>query len=322
MSDARPRSEAPVVPSYDPSRDLIPVEQNDIIRLKIFIPLATMTALFSNLVCALLIKPSMGEINDSYYTLITPNKSMIGIYWMLIFACQIGMSFMVVCTSTERYRTEDTKQTFVNAVGMSYVVGLFGFAFWPIFWAAQLFLYSTIILFFVFLMMTYTLHSFWRYSPPTFRRKPFSYTLIYTPIHLFQLVLFSVDLPQSLFITLRWYRSPTGHGWESHHTAHAWIIAALVLVIGLVNALVIFRSKDIVRLLAVIYLSLAVLLKGRSEFGKLGDSGQVSVSLILVLVISTLSFLGSFIDFRGSERRIVLPYEGEDNRVESPQISS
>lgn len=304
------------LPTYDPAADIIPVAQNDIVRLKIFIPLATLTALFSNLVCALLITPSMGDINDRYYTLLTPSKVLIGLYWIVIFACQFGMAFMVVCTSNERYRTEDTKQTFVHAIGMTYVVALFGFALWPIFWAAELFLISTVILLVVFLLMTYTLHSIWRHSSLTLTSKPFSYMFIYIPVQLFQAILFTVDLPQSLLLSLKWYRSPEDHTWERHFETHAWIIFGIVLLIGLTNALIVYRARDLVRTIAVVYLSIAVVINEKGQLGKVKEAPQVFTALITGAVACIICFIAKFVDFGPGRDRILLV--DEDNQESRP----
>ncbi|KAH9457604.1 hypothetical protein MJO28_011906 [Puccinia striiformis f. sp. tritici] len=297
--------------TYDPAADIIPVEQNDIIRLKIFVPLATLTAMFSNLVCALLIDPSMGDINDRYYTLLTPSKILIGFYWMVIFACQFGMAFMVVCTSNQRYRTEETKQTFVHAIGMTYVVALFGFALWPIFWAAELFVVSTVLLFVVFLLMTYTLHSIWKHSPPSFTSKPFSFMFIYIPVQLFQTVLFTVDLPQSILISLKWFRSPIDDTWERHFSTHAWIIFGIVLLIGLSNAFTVYRAKDLIRMLAVVYLSIALLINSKGTLQKVADAPQVITALIAAAAGCVVCFIASFVDFGSGRNRIILPDEDE-----------
>ncbi|MBW0509350.1 hypothetical protein O181_049065 [Austropuccinia psidii MF-1] len=303
---------------YDPSSDIIPVEQNDIIRLQIFIPLATLTAIFSNLVSALLIKPSMSDINDLYYTLLTPNSTMIGCYWIVIFACQVAMSFMVVFTSRQRYRTENTKQTFVHAVGMPYVLGLFIFALWPMFWAAELFLGSTILLVVLLFITTYTLHSIWRHSPPSFISRPFSYIFIYLPVHLFQAVVFTVDLPQSLLITLKWYRSPIDHSWEPNHTTHTWIIFAIVLLLGLTNAYVIYRAKDFVRTVAVVYLTTSVLVKGSNSLGKVSEAPHVYSALVAVAATCMVSFIASFVDLGPDRGRIVLLDEQERRQHVAP----
>ncbi|POW01914.1 hypothetical protein PSTT_12185, partial [Puccinia striiformis] len=288
--------------TYDPAADIIqPVEQNDIIRLKIFVPLATLTAMFSNLVCALLIDPSMGDINDRYYTLLTPSKILIGFYWMVIFACQFGMAFMVVCTSNQRYRTEETKQTFVHAIGMTYVVALF----------AELFVVSTVLLFVVFLLMTYTLHSIWKHSPPSFTSKPFSFMFIYIPVQLFQTVLFTVDLPQSILISLKWFRSPIDDTWEKHFSTHAWIIFGIVLLIGLSNAFTVYRAKDLIRMLAVVYLSIALLINSKGTLQKVADAPQVITALIAAAAGCVVCFIASFVDFGSGRNRIILPDEDE-----------
>ncbi|CAH7675174.1 hypothetical protein BY996DRAFT_6430640 [Phakopsora pachyrhizi] len=286
---------------YDPSYDIIPIETNDIVRLKIFIPLATLTALFSNLVCALLVEPSMGEVNDLYYTLLTPRKFLIGIYWLLIFACQLGMSFMIVFTSNQRYRTEETKQTFVNGLGISYVCALFGFAFWPIFWSQEMFILSTIILAVIFLLLTYVMHSLWKHSPPTFIHRPFSFVLIYTPVQLFHQVLLTVDLPQSLLLSLKWYRSPLYDNWESHQQLHSWIIVGIVVVVGLINSFIIYRTREILRTVAFVYLLIAILTKGDndSKLGKLKDSPQVAGALIAMGAIGVFSFVFGFFELDG-----------------------
>lgn len=303
-------------PTYDPAADIIPVEQNDIIRLKIFVPLATLTAMFSNLVCALLIKPSMGDINDQYYTLLTPSKILIGFYWLLIFACQFGMAFMVVCTSNQRYRTEETKQTFVHAIGMTYVVALFGFALWPIFWAAELFVVATVLLAVVFLLMTLTLHSIWTHSPPCFTSKPFSFVFIYIPVQLFQTVLFTVDLPQSILISLKWYRSPIDNTWEKHFSTHAWIIFGIVLLIGLANSFVVYRAKDLVRMLAVVYLSIGLLINSQGTLQRVADAPQVITALIATAGACVVCFIASFVDFGPGRNRILLL--DDEEREEQP----
>ncbi|KAG0150525.1 hypothetical protein CROQUDRAFT_652113 [Cronartium quercuum f. sp. fusiforme G11] len=265
---------------YDPASDLIPVEQDDIIRLKIFIPLATLAALFTNLVSALVIKPSMRDINDRFYTLFTPDPIFIALYWALLFCLIIGLAFMVVFTSNQRYRTEQTKQLFVNALGLRYVLALFCFTIWPFFWASQLMYIATAILMLIFTLLLSIHFSLRRHFPPSALHRPFSFLFVHLPLRLFTLVLWQVDIFQTLFIALGWYRIRPDGNWEPHHRVHLWIVLGIVLAIGLLNTFVVLIWEDAVWAIGSVWLTAGLIRGGGGKLGKLGEEPLLAGTLI------------------------------------------
>ena len=55
-----------------------------LIRLQMLAPMAVLISLGTVIVCAGFVKPSMADLSDMYPTLVTPNGSMIGGYWLAL----------------------------------------------------------------------------------------------------------------------------------------------------------------------------------------------------------------------------------------------
>ncbi|KAI9617518.1 hypothetical protein H4Q26_012814 [Puccinia striiformis f. sp. tritici PST-130] len=180
----------------------------------------------------------LGDINDRYYTLLTPSKILIGFYWMVIFACQFGMAFMVVCTSNQRYRTERNKADLRTRDRNDLCCGAVWFCLCFSSWSS------------------------------------------------------SNDLHSSLDL----------EAFAPSFTSSLSIIFGIVLLIGLSNAFTVYRAKDLIRMLAVVYLSIALLINSKGTLQKVADAPQVITALIAAAAGCVVCFIASFVDF-GSGRK-------------------
>ncbi|EGG05622.1 uncharacterized protein MELLADRAFT_116780 [Melampsora larici-populina 98AG31] len=278
---------------YDPDADLIPVQQDDLIRLKIFIPFATLSALFANLVSAIIIKPSMGEINNRYYTLVTPDPIFIGLYWIVLFTLLVVLTFMIVFTSNQRYRTEQTKQLFVNALGFRYVLALFCFTLWPFFWAGRLMSVAAALLIIIFGLLLSIHFSLLRNFPTSALKRPFSFLFVHLPLRLFLLVLWQVDILQTVLIALGWYKIRPDGEWEAHHRAHVWIVFGLIIAIGVINSLVTLLMEDVIWTIGSIWLTAGVIRGGGGRMGKLGEEPLLAGTMIGLAALQLLCLAGT-----------------------------
>ena len=55
-----------------------------LIRLQIATPMCLLLALGANLVTTFAVRPSVGDINDEYRTILTPRKELLGGYLLLV----------------------------------------------------------------------------------------------------------------------------------------------------------------------------------------------------------------------------------------------
>jgi hypothetical protein len=94
------------------------------------------------------------------------------------------------------------------------------------------------------------------------------------------------------------------------------IIFGVVLLIGLANALAVYRAKDLVRMLAVVYLSIGLLINSKGTLQKVADAPQVITALIAGAAACVVCFIASFIEFGSGRNRIILL--DEDEREEEP----
>jgi hypothetical protein len=109
--------------SYDPPMDATGIITQEemhrsmmLVRLQIATPLSLLMTIGSNLVCAFshLILPvdpyrhscsyRAAEINKQYPTLLSPNAILLGLYWIVVYALQIGFCLILVTA-----RKDETK---------------------------------------------------------------------------------------------------------------------------------------------------------------------------------------------------------------------
>lgn len=77
-------SSTPEDPSQVSIHDSVSPTLQQLIRLQIFTPLTILLALGANLVAVFVFHPNIGEISDTFETIWTPKKSLIGGYLLLV----------------------------------------------------------------------------------------------------------------------------------------------------------------------------------------------------------------------------------------------
>ncbi|GAA95353.1 uncharacterized protein L969DRAFT_58006 [Mixia osmundae IAM 14324] len=292
-----------------------------LVRLQIITPLSILLSLGANLVCALAIKPGLGQISDDYLTILTPRKSLIGIYWLVLYVLQIGYAVLLAVV-----RKPETRALIINGLGIRFVLANFVFALWAVFWTLRIFLASEICL----LVCGVLLLSIWltllRWNT-TISKRPLDYILINMPVVMFLLVLWNVDIWQNGLLAFHWFKyvgSDPNEGpgkWEKERGKHAWIIFGIVTAVGLINSFIVFIGRDLVWALASIYLYIALLLKEPKP-------PQVVISLILVSALQLIAFVASALWYRykakQDEGRILLPADDlvEDDAARAGFVSN
>lgn len=70
--------------------------QRHLTRVQVITPLSILLNLASLVVCSILIKPGLGDVNKNHITQFTPNENFILFYWALLFLLQIGFAVLIV----------------------------------------------------------------------------------------------------------------------------------------------------------------------------------------------------------------------------------
>lgn len=64
-------------------------------------------ALATNLICALAIKPGLKGINELFPTLLSPNATMLGIYWAVLFTLEVGFCLVLLLARKDVTKVSD-----------------------------------------------------------------------------------------------------------------------------------------------------------------------------------------------------------------------
>ena len=73
-----------------------------------------------------------GGISDLYPTLLTPNTTLLGAYWMVLYVLQIGY-----CLTLVTARKDVTKETLVYGVGLRFAIANWLMAGWAVCWVCS-----------------------------------------------------------------------------------------------------------------------------------------------------------------------------------------
>ncbi|KAF8752327.1 Signal peptidase complex catalytic subunit SEC11 [Rhizoctonia solani] len=125
-----------------------------LLRLQVLTPLSVLINVAANLVCALVISPSMADIMDLFPNGMTPKTEMVGFYMTVVYVLLIGFCVLLITA-----RNTETKETLVNGVGLRLVVVNWLMTAWAALWALQLFIPSTIVLGIVALLLGWIMFS-------------------------------------------------------------------------------------------------------------------------------------------------------------------
>jgi len=278
--------------------DALPKEAKQLIRLQILTPISVLLTVAANLVAGLAISPTLGEISDDYLTIFTPTKYWIGAYWLLLYILQIGY-----CIILATVRKSETKDTILHAIGLRFVLANVCMAFWTLFFSMRQFLVSEIFL----LIALALLISCWALClvyPPNFKSRPMDTIFIHAPIRMFLVMLLVVDVWQNGLLAFRWYKyvgpepiSPSRPGrWEGEHSKHSWIAFGVVLAVGLINAFIVFISRDVVWALSAIFIYIALVIKGPKP-------AQLFIPIVLLAVLQLVALIASVLYYRYKANR-------------------
>jgi len=101
--------------------------------------------------------------------------------------------------------------------------------------------------------------------------------------------------------------------WEPDHHNHAWIVFAIVLIVGIIDATIVFLTRDAIWAIGTVYLFLAIILKGDKP-------AQVFIPLILMSVLQLVALLASYLWHKHGQNqgRIALPEDEDEGLAAGP----
>ncbi|KAG9000648.1 hypothetical protein FRB90_011774 [Tulasnella sp. 427] len=293
-------AETPLLDTRDPDTRLV----LKLLRLQVLTPLSVLVNIATFLICSLVVKPSMKDLNRAFPTAVTPNAGMMAMIWIFVFAGQVLYCMLLVAG-----RKHDTRETMVYGVGLRLVLANWLMVAWSIVFTLKSWLPSTIILgvltFFV-LWINFTL--IW--YPPSVSR-PMDFIAIHVPIRLWLLILLLSSLPQSIFITLDWVFSPDHP--EVDYDRRSWEALGFILGTNAVGLLWVLIKRDLIWTIGGVWTMLALM-------SKRPKGVPVFTATILVAVLYPLVWITSLAWHRLREKdkqaAIALPPEDPQAREE------
>ncbi|KAI6040978.1 hypothetical protein EDC04DRAFT_2672390 [Pisolithus marmoratus] len=272
-----------------------------LIRLQVLTPLSLLINIVTVLVCASIVKPTIGDIIKLYPTSITFRPSLLAVYVMVIYLAQVGYCVLLVLA-----RKAETKKALVKAVGLSLVLANWTMAFWAIAWVLQLFLLSTILLGILVVLLAYSNIVLLIYHTPS-TDHPVDMMLIHAPLRFFFVLPLSLMFPYSLFITLGLTYSPNH---PEYYDRYAWPGFATVLSANLLGLAVVLTRRDITWAVAATWICI-------SEWSARPKPMPVYATTILFTVLHPLALLAIMMyHFFFQKRRhgpIALPADDDDH---------
>ncbi|KAG6375320.1 hypothetical protein JVT61DRAFT_3547 [Boletus reticuloceps] len=275
-------------------------------------PLSLSVNIATVLVCHFIVKPSILDIIKLYPASISPHPAWLAVYVILIYIFQIGYCLLLILA-----KDPDTKRALVKAVGLSLVLANWAMAVWAIAWILRMFLFSTIMLGILLLLLVYSNVALLIYHAPTYSR-PFDMALIHAPLRFFMILPLSLLFPYSLFITL-------GLTYASHpedYALHPWPGFAVVMSVNLLSLVVILFRRDIIWAIAATWICISIWTASPKP-------APVFITVVLFTVLHPLGLISMLIYDQLSHRRgrIALPPDDapvsrrsrRDQRAPSPQ---
>ncbi|TIB67005.1 hypothetical protein E3Q06_04189 [Wallemia mellicola] len=285
--------------------------QRKLLVLRGVAPLSAFTSLAVSIITAIGISPSLGDINDDFYTHLTPKQqsSMVGFYWIVLYALQAGTCFLFVGSQKDL-----TQMTLANALGYQYVISHVLHSLWAIFWILRSFTLSSIMM----SLQTINLLSMYvwlcRATHLPDKTRPLDYFFIHIPIRMWTVVTVGVELQQSAFIAFDWLSTPT---WRfSLHQVPAMISVAVPILLGCAIILV---KRDHIWMLSHMWVLLALFLRHPKPF-------LVNFVAVAGWILLPLSLIGNaawsrFLERREELHRIRLEEDAEE-RFEREHIAA
>lgn len=273
-----------------------------LLRLQVLTPLSVLINVAANLVCALVISPSMGEIMELFPNGMTPKTEMVGFYMTGVYVLLIGFCVLLITA-----RNPETKETLVNGVGLRLVVVNWLMTAWAVLWALQLFIPSTIILGMVAILLGWIVFSLVWYTPGGPLTRPFDNLFIHSPLKLWFLITLTLDFPLSLFIALDWnypYTRP------DMYARKQWEAFAFIASMHSAGVLWVFLRQDLTITIGGLWVVLSIMLRRPK-------GAPVFAALIVFAVLYPLTYISTMAwkRLRRHERdegRIALPPDEEE----------
>lgn len=234
--------------------------QKSLSQQQIALPLSLLVFTVSALLSAILPHPNIKQISDEYLTVMTPKSTLIGFYWIVLVVLILGQIVLLAVGSVAN------AEILVKGVGLRLSLVNLLMAGWILAFVLKAFVIAQVLLILVILLVG----SMWAtllWYPASLRR-PLDFTFIHMPIRMFGAILLQVDFWQGGLLALRYYRHPDGTkhpGWESQHSAHSWIMFALIILVALINATEVFVLTDWVWATSCVYLIVALLLESEGK---------------------------------------------------------
>ncbi|KIJ25295.1 hypothetical protein M422DRAFT_72208 [Sphaerobolus stellatus SS14] len=265
--------------------DEVPIDVNNpsvrdylnLVRLQVLTPLSVLVSIATVLVATTIVFPGLGAISKTHPTPISASPNVLGIYFLVLFACLIGYCCILVMASEE-----DTKVTLTHGVGFSLVVANWLLAGWAVAWALQWWISSTILLSLLTAVLLYSNVLLLIYHPPS-RERPLDTLFIHAPMRLFLLLSATLLLPMSIFIM-------TGKTWDPIHADHRysdyqWEGLAVILITNAVGWIIVILCRDIFWCIGAMWINICILAEQPKSF-------PVEAAAIAFTVLQPLAFVG------------------------------
>ncbi|CAE7096156.1 unnamed protein product [Rhizoctonia solani] len=273
-----------------------------LLRLQVLTPLSVLINVAANLVCALVISPSMADIMELFPNGMTPKTGMVGFYMTAVYVLLIGFCVLLITA-----RNPETKETLVNGVGLRLVVVNWLMTAWAALWALQLFIPSTIVLGIVALLLGWIAVSLFWYTPGGPLTRPFDNLFIHSPLKLWFLITITLDFPLSLFIALGWnypYNRP------DMYARKQWEAFAFIVSMHALGVLWVFFRQDLIVTIGGLWIVLSIMLRRPK-------AAPVFAVLVIFAVLYPLTYISTMAWKRlkrheQDEGRIALPPDEED----------
>ncbi|KAF8513586.1 hypothetical protein BU17DRAFT_53179 [Hysterangium stoloniferum] len=276
-----------------------------LVRLQVLTPLSVLINIATVTVTTFLISPGIGSISKIHPTPISPSPNLLGIYFLVLFATEIGYCILLVMASKD-----ETKNTIINGVGYFLIVANWLMAGWAVAWALQFFTLSVVLLSLLTAVLLYSNVALLLFYPPT-RTRPVDTALIHGPVRLFFILPATVLLPQAIFIMLGKTWDPK-HPDDGRYANYQWEGFAVVCVTNIVGFLIIVLRRDIAWCLGQVWLNICILVE-RPKSAPVEGAAIAFVIIQPVALIVAASFR-AFYYRRHREGAIALPSEEEEDQ--------
>ncbi|OCF72199.1 hypothetical protein I204_07464 [Kwoniella mangroviensis CBS 8886] len=292
--------------SYDAAPDEIITpsqfrESMKLVRLQIAIPISVLVAMGANIVCALAIKPGLSGINALFPTLLSPNATMVGIYWALLYLLQVGFCL----------------ETLIHGVGLRFAISNWLQATWAVFFTLQFFWGAEIVLL-INVLLLLSIHITLLYYPVTLKR-PIDAIFIHAPMTMFLAILFELDWLHNGFVALGWFIKE-----ETAREKYTWQAVGAVAGVNAVAAIWAGVKRLYLLTTASIYLLFTLLFSSPRSNPTLPTTAlpkptPLLVTLFICLVLHPIALVAGVAWQRTREREGRIRLEEEVERAEQDE---